>query len=136
MSEVSTGAKLELRIGTVPIAYANNVQYNLEIVTEAIQGIDEIKIDEYAEVGTRVTFTASMFRVAFKAAFSLGIQPKIENLLRQPELTAQIKDKTQGVVLLKMNGLKLVGRSGTVNARGIWTETLSFVARRMFDEGE
>jgi len=144
MSEVVTGAKLELRIGNVAIAYANNVEYKLDLLTETIQGIDEIEVDEYAEIGTRVTFSASMFRVAFQAAFSLGIQPKIDQFLRQPELVAYItfsnsfkrNNNAKQPILLRLNGLKLVGRSGVVNARGVWIETLNFVARRMSDEGE
>ncbi|CAK0749595.1 conserved hypothetical protein [Azospirillaceae bacterium] len=133
-SQVATGAKLELRIGTIPVAYASQCSYTYNINVETIQGVDQLTVDEHAEVGTTVTFTASMFRVAFKAAVTNGWQPKLKVLLQQPELVAIIKDKISGVVLAQISGLKLTSRSGTVAARGTFTETLTFVGKIFEDE--
>jgi len=134
MGQVATGAKLELRIGTIIVAYANNATYNYEIEVEKIKVVDEEVVSEYAEVGTSVTFSASMFRVAFDAAITNGWMPKLDKLLQQPELTATIKDKISGATLVSISGIKCVGRSGSVDARGIWIETLNFVGRLFNDE--
>ena len=134
MSKVATGAKLELRIGSVTVAYASQCSFNYQTNIETIQGIDQLVPDEHAEIGTTVTFTASMFRVAFQAAVTNGWQPKLDKLLQQPELVAVIKDKISGVVLLQIEGLKMTGRQGSVDARGVFVETLSFVGKRFFDE--
>jgi len=134
MSQVATGAKLELRIGLVTVAYANQCTYNYQTNVEVIQGIDNIQVDEHAEVGTTVSFQCSMFRVAFKSAITNGWQPKLDKLLQQPELVAIIKDKVSGVVLFQIDGVKMTGRSGSVDARGVFVETLQFVGRRFFDE--
>ena len=108
--------------------------YTYTINVETIQGVDQLTIDEHAEVGTSVSFTASMFRVAFKAAVTNGWQPKLNVLLQQPELVAVIKDKISGVVLFQLSGLKMTSRSGSVDARGVFTETLTFVGRIFEDE--
>jgi len=134
MSQVATGAKLELRIGTIIVAYANNAEYNYEIELERIKTVDEETVTEYAEVGTNVTFSASMFRVAFEAAITNGWMPRLEKLLQQPELTATIVDKVSNSILLNISGVKCVSRSGSVDARGVWIETLSFVGRVFRDE--
>jgi len=134
MSQVATGAKLELRIGTIIVIYANNATYNYVIETEKIKTIDNETVDEYAEIGTVVDFSASMFRVAFEAAITNGWMPKLEKLLQQPELTATIKDNVSGATLVNITGIKCVGRSGSVDARGVWVETLRFLGRVFRDE--
>lgn len=134
MSQTATGAKLELTIGLVLVAYASNCSYSFTTSVEAIQGIDNLVVDEHAETGITVNFTASMFRVAHTAAVENGWQPKLEVLLQQPELVATVKDKISGATLLQLTGLKLVGRTGSVDARGVFVETLNFVAKRFYDE--
>ena len=95
-SKVATGAKLELRIGSVVAAYANSASYNYTVNVETIQTVDNLVPDEHAENSTTVNFTASMFRVAFQAAVTNGWQPKLDQILQQPELVAVIKDKVSG----------------------------------------
>ena len=134
MSQTATGAKLELTIGLVLVAYASNCSYSYSVSMETLQGIDNLVVDEHAETGIAVNFSASMFRVAHTAAVENGWQPKLEVLLQQPELVATIKDKVSGATLLQLTGLKLVGRTGSVDARGVFVETLAFVAKRFYDE--
>jgi len=133
-SQTSTGAKLELAIAGVVVAYANNATYTTNHNMQPIERFGEVEVNEHAELGITVEFSASMFRVAEQAAVSLGLQPRIADFLKQPELTATLKDKEQDSVLLTINGVKLQSRSGTVDARGVFTETLNFVGRIVFDE--
>ena len=72
-SKVTTGAKLELRIGTIVVAYATNVQYTWDYEVQAIKGIDDLTVREHAETGAIVSFSASMFRVAHTSAVKNGI---------------------------------------------------------------
>jgi hypothetical protein len=80
-----------------------------------------------------VDFTCTTFRVFEKSAVSLHFQPVLKELLLQPELVVTILDE-QNRTLLSVSGVKLTGRSGTVDARGVWTETLTFVGRLAHDE--
>jgi len=75
-----------------------------------------------------------MFRVNQQATISLGIMPKITKFLEQPELVCTIRDKTKSSVLVTITNIKCTGRSGSVDARGAFTEQLTFVGRVMFDE--
>ena len=133
-SQVSTGAKLELKIGGVTVAYANNASFTLNHNLAPIEVFNEHTVNEHAELGVTVEFSASMFRVNKKAAVALGIMPRIADFLKQPELTAVIKDKVQNSVLVTITGIKITSRSGPVDARGTFTETLNMVGRVMFDE--
>jgi hypothetical protein len=134
MSDVITGAKALFAINGIIIAYASSCSYNWNHAHEPIQVLDELPVAEHAETGMTVDFSCSMFRVARKSTVSLGIQPKLERLLQQPELVVTIKDRVTGDTLLNVEGVKLTGRSGAFDARGAWAETLSFVGRKMTDE--
>lgn len=133
-SQVSTGCKMELSIGGVVVAYASNASYNINHNHQAIELLGEVTVNEHAELGITVDMSASMFRVDQKAAVSLGIQPKINDFLSQPELVITLRDKVKDSVLVTATGIKLSGRSGSVDARGTFTETLNFVGRVIFDE--
>lgn len=133
-SQVSTGCKLELNIGGTVVAFASNVSYNLQHNHQPIELLNEVTVNEHAELGVTVDFTASMFRVNKKAAVALGIMPRISSFLQQPELVCTIFDKTKTSVLVTITGVKCTGRNGSVDARGAFTEQLSFVGRVMFDE--
>jgi hypothetical protein len=136
MSNVETGAKLVLTINGQEVAYASNVNYNLAYNTIPISGIDQIEIDELAEVSISVNFTCSMFRVNKKGAISLGLMPKLSQILKRDELTAVIKSRVSNSTLLIVAGLKCIGRSGNFDARGAWVEILTFQGRRLYDEAE
>jgi hypothetical protein len=133
-SQVSTGAKLELKIGGVTVAYANQCSYTVNHNMQPIETFNEHTINELAELGVTCEFSASYFRVNRKAAISLGLMPKIANFLTQPELTMLIKDKISDAVLVTITGAKCTSRSGSVDARGVFTESLSFQGRVMNDE--
>lgn len=133
-SQVSTGAKLELKIGGVTVAYASNASFTVNHNLAPIETFNEHTVNEHAELGVTVEFSASMFRVNRKAAVELGIMPRIADFLKQPELVCIIKDKVQNSVLVTITGVKVTSRSGTVDARGVFTESLNMVGKVMFDE--
>ena len=141
MSFVITGAKAIFSINGTKVAYASEVNYNWTLPVHPIEVIDQLEIAEHAETGVRIEFSCMQFRVARQSVISLGIQPKLNKLLQRPELVVTIMSqmqvggkKTSKLNLLQVNGVKLVGRSGSVAARGVWTETLSFVGRLVSDE--
>lgn len=134
MARVISGAKLGLFVSNVPVAYANNVQFTSNLKYEEIREIDGLEVVEFAELGTEVTFTAQQFRINFNSAKAKGWEPSLNSLLKQPELTATVFNKFDGATVMTLQGLKLVGRQGSVDARGVYTETLTFRARAFYDE--
>jgi len=134
MSRVVSGAKLELAINNVPVAYTSQVSFSYNLKYEDIREIDNPESVEIAELGTEVELQVSQFRINFNSVRSQGIQPSLKNLLQQPELIATVYNRHDGNTMMTLQGLKLVGRSGSVDARGVFTETLVFRAREFYDE--
>ena len=134
MSQVITGARAIFTINNQKVAFASDCNYTWSHNMQPVEVLDQLEVAEHAEVGMSIDFSCTMFRVARKSAVSLGIQPKLSALLSQPELVVTISDKVSGDILLSVSGVKLASRSGSVNARGVWTESLNFVGRLANDE--
>ena len=135
MSKVLTGARAIFKIQGNKIAYASDCSYNINHDHQPIECLDRIDVIEHAEIGYNVGFTCSVFRVADKSATNLGIQPLLEAILTQQELTAEIIDKITNKTILRITGVKFTGRSGSVGARSPGNETWTFVGLRASDEG-
>lgn len=119
------------------IAYASNCSYTLNHNLQPVEAIGDPKVKEHAELGITVDFTCTMFRIYSQGAVELGIQPKLANILSHPNLVVTISTKDANdaeQTLVKVERVRLTGRSGTVDARGVWTETLTFVGRKFVDE--
>ena len=59
---------------------------------------------------------------------------KFSQILTQGELVVDIIDRNTGAIILLMTGVKLQARQSTMDARGVMTETWSFVGRKSEDE--
>jgi len=129
-----TGARAIFRIAGSKIAWASNVSYNENYQLEPINVLDQLQVQEHAEVGYTVDMQCQSFRVAEASVKQLGIMSTLSQVLTQGELTAEVIDKITGATLLLMTGVKLQARQTTVDARGVMTETWSFVGRTSEDE--
>jgi len=134
MSQVFTGVRAVFKIQGTPIAFASNCSYNWNHNHQAVEVLDKLEPTEYAEIGYTVDFSCTSFRVADKSAIQLGVQPVLEAILTQPELVVELQDKVANKTILRITGVKMQSRSGTVDARGTATETWSFVGLRATDE--
>ena len=134
MSTVMTGAKAIFRLGGIQVAYASSVTYNENIQLEEVNVLDQLAVVEHAEVGYRVDLSCQSFRVANQSVKQLGLMPKLNQILTQGELTAEVIDRTTGAVLLLMEGVKLESRQTSLDARGIMTESWTFKGRKSSDE--
>lgn len=134
MSQTFTGPRAIFKIQGVEVAYASNVNYNISHDHQPIETLDHLAPLEYAEVGYKVDFSCSTFRVAGRSAVQLGIQPKLEDILTQPELVVELQDRIKQITILRITGVKMTGRSGSVDARGVGTENWSFVGLKASDE--
>lgn len=134
MSTVMTGAKAIFRLGGNQVAYASNVSFNEQIQLEEVNTLDRLEVLEHAEVGYRVDMSCQNFRVANQSVKQLGIMSRLNQILTQGELTAEIIDRTTNAVILLMEGVKLESRQTSVDARGLMTETWSFKGRKSSDE--
>ena len=136
MSTVMTGAKAIFSLNSTAIAFASNVSYNENIAYEPVNVLDKLEVVEHAEVGYTVDMQCQNFRVPNASVKQLGIMSTLPQILTQGELSASIIDRETGAIILLMTGVKLQARQTTVDARGVMTETWSFVGRQSVDESE
>ena len=134
MSTVFTGAKAIFRLNGNQIAFASSVDYNENIQLEEVNVLDNIAVEEYAEVGYRCELSCRAFRIANQSVKQLGIMSKLNQLLTQGVLTAEVIDRTTNAVLLLMEGVKLESRQATIDARGVAQETWTFKGIKASDE--
>jgi len=134
MSQTQTGARTIFRINGQKVAFASDCSYNITHDHVPIDVLDKINSVEYAEVGYTCNFTCNTFRVPGMSPVEQGFMPKLEEILTQPELTAELIDRITGQTILRVVGVKLTGRSGNIGARSAGTESLSFVGLRASDE--
>ena len=136
--KVVTGSRAQFQIGGYVIAYASNVSYNENITYEPINVLDKLQVEEHAETGYTVDLQCQNFRVIGKSVKALGVMPKLEQILTQGGMTATIVVGlgSATTTILRMEGVKLQARQTTVDARGVMTETWSFVGIKSSDESE
>lgn len=134
MTQVMTGAKAIFRLGGNQVAFASSVSFNENIQLEEVNVLDQLEVLELAEVGYRVDMSCQNFRVANQSVKQLGIMSRLNQILTQGELTAEIIDRASGAVILLMEGVKLESRQTQVDARGVMSETWSFRGRKSSDE--
>ena len=136
MTAVMTGAKAIFSINDTAIAFASNVSYNENIAYEPVNVLDRLEVAEHAEVGYTVDMQCQNFRIPNASVKQLGLMSTLPQILTQGELKATIVDRVTGAVILLMTGVKLQSRQTNVDARGVMTETWSFVGRQNLDESE
>ncbi len=134
MSQTFSGARAIFSINGNKLAYASDCNYTINHDVQEITVLDRINPLEHAEVGYSVSFSCNTFRVANQSAVKIGIAPKLEQILTQSELTAELIDRLTGKTLLRVIGVKMTSRSGGVSARGVATESWSFVGIKASDE--
>jgi len=135
-TQVMTGSRAIFSIGGNQVAYASNVSFNENIQYEPINVLDRLDVVEHAEVGYTVDFQCQNFRVPLASVKQLGIMSKFHEILKQGELTVDVVDENTGAIILLMTGVKLQARQTTADARGVMTETWSFVGKKAQDESE
>lgn len=134
MSVTSTGARVVFRVQGQKVAFANAINYTVAHAHQPVDVLDQLTPAEYAETGYTVNFTATMFRVSDQSALSLGIRPKLQNILTQPELTAEMIDRITGKTLFLIERVKCTQEDFSVDARSLAQLTLSFVGIKQSDE--
>ena len=115
-----------------------------EIDYQAVEVLDNIEPLEHVPVGYRATLTASQVRLIGQTLVTLGFYPKkgrtpsdfLSNILQLPELTGQLTDSVNEIVIARFFGVKIASRNFNVDARGMVLEDLTFVVRRQTDETE
>ena len=134
MSVTSTGARVVFRVNGAKVAFANAVNYTVAHAHQPVDVLDQLEPAEYAETGYTVNFTATLFRVAGQSPISAGLRPKLQDILTQPELQAELIDRITGATLFLIERVKCTQEDFNVDARALGQLTLNFVGIKMSDE--
>ena len=134
MSQSSTGARVVFRVGGTKVAFANSINYTVAHALQPVDVLDQLDPKEYAETGYTVNFTCTMFRVSNQDAISLGLRPKLQDILSQPEITAEMIDRVTGATLMLIERVKCSQEDMTIDARSLGQLTLNFVGIKMSTE--
>lgn len=135
MSQTSTGARIVFRISGKKVAFANSTSVTVAHAHQPVDVLDQLEPMEYAETGYTVNFSATQFRVSGASAIALGLAPKLQDILTQPELTAELVDRITGATLMLVSRVKCTQQDYTVDARSLMQSTLAFVGIKYDDEG-
>jgi hypothetical protein len=135
MSQTSTGARVVFRVNGTKVAFAQAMSYTVAHQHQPVDVLDQLDPVEYAETGYTVNFSVNQFRVANQSAMAIGLRPRFQDILTQPELTAELVDRITGATLALLQRVKCTEESLNIAARDIGQVTLNFVAIRMDDEG-
>lgn len=137
-SQVITGARAVFKVNGNKVAYASNCSYNWNYNHQPVEAISDPGVLEHTPLGSTVDFTCNMFRVLSKGPAAMKFHTSLEQFLAQDTLTVDIYDvKSAGAestAVLHIGDVKMTSRAGTVDARGVWTETISFVGIAINDE--
>ncbi len=134
MSVTSSGARVVFRVNGTKVAFANAVNYTVAHAHQPVDVLDQLEPAEYAETGYTVNFTATLFRVSNQSAINTGLRPKLQNILIQPELTAELIDRVTGATLFLIERVKCTQEDFNTDARSLAQITLSFVGIKQSDE--
>lgn len=134
MSLTSTGARVVFRVDGTKVAFANALSYTVAHAHQPVDVLDQLEPAEYAETGYTVNFTSTLFRVSNQDAISLGLRPKLQDILTQPELTAELIDRITGVTLFLIERVKCTQEDLSIDARNLGQITLSFVGIKQSTE--
>lgn len=134
MSQTESGAKLVFRVNGAKVAFANALNYTVTHGLTPVDVLDQLEPAEYAETSYTVNFSASLFRVAGRSAIAVGLRPKLQDILTQPELTAELIDSKTNTTIMLMERVKCSQEDFNVAARDLGQVTLSFVAIKQSDE--
>lgn len=134
MSDSSTGARVVFRMNGAKVMFANAMNYTVAHAHQPVDVLDQLTPHEYAETGYTVNFSCNMFRISNRDPISQGLRPKLQDILTQPELTAELIDRVTGVTLLLIERVKCTQEDFNIDARNLGQLTLSFVGIKMSNE--
>lgn len=137
-SNILQGARAAFKIttpdGEKVVAWATGVSVseNREHVPAYV--IDSIGPKEIVPVAYSCSMSCTTFLVPGQSPVSLGIAPRVQDILTAPDLKCVIYDRNGDVPIRVMEQVRFVGRNAGVAARGEGTETWDFVGIIMYDE--
>lgn len=132
-SAAITGARIVFKINGTEVFFANSYQHTVAHAMQPVDTLGQPEPAEYAETGYTVNFSATAFRVNTKGAVAQGLRPRLEDLMRQPELTATVVDKITNTTKYNITRVKCSQEDFNSTARDLAQLTLAFVGIKLIE---
>jgi len=116
------------------MAFATDVSYSLDTEFKVIREIDNSLPAELAPSLISVQVVASGLRFPFGTPTMTRLSPTILNIMTQPYVTIELRDRQTDATILYVAKAQLIRRGGRVSSRGMGTETWTFLGISFWDE--
>lgn len=135
-TQAIAGARVIFKVNGTPVLYANAMNYTIQHTHQPLEVLDQLVPAEYMETAYMVNFSCSMFRVPHRDSVSLGLRPKLSDILIQPGLTVELIDSATNTTLVLVEQVKCVQETFSIDARSLGQLTLDFVGLKLSTEGD
>jgi hypothetical protein len=116
------------------VAFATDVTYIIETEFKAQAEIDNFLPAELYPNAVRVQVVMSGIRIPNGSPAVELLQPTMLNMIQQPYTEIELRDRGTDLTILNVPQAMMTRRAGKVGARGLGTETWSFIGIGYFDE--
>lgn len=138
--QVFSGPRALFKVAETPIGYAGEVSGEETCDFEPVDVLDMLEVREHVPVAYRCSLSARVFRVIGQSIKSLGIFPKLTDIITSEAMTAAIEDAhpVNGGRrnMAFFTGVRCAGHTWDTSARGMVSDQVNFVAIRVQDESE
>lgn len=140
MTETFAGARAKIfattATGRQQVGFATGVSGQENIMLQRIDVLGDIDSTEITPVGRTVSFSCDYVRMLKNSIQEQGMFARgdTEAVITFDELTFEIEDDISGEVVWTIVGAKSESRSWRVDRSGVMTSSVSYQARKLFDE--
>jgi len=132
--KVLTGARAILKLNGDLVVFATDVSYSIESEFKPLREIDNSLPAELTPGQISVQVVASGLRIPNGSPTLSRLFPTVLNAMRQPYCTIEIRDRLTDATILYVDRAQMTRRSGRVSARGMGSETWTFIGIAWWDE--
>jgi hypothetical protein len=131
-----TGARAIIRVNGEILAFATSVTYTFDTQYVQIWEVDSSSAAELAPTKMNIEVTCTNIKIPDQSPTKSGIQANFWSHLKQCYSSIEILDRNTDELILFVETAMLTRREGTINSRGIATETWVFKGMDGWDEQE
>lgn len=132
--KILTGARAIIRMNGDVVVFATDVSYSIEHEFKPLIEIDNSTPAELTPGRTSIQVVASGLRVPNDSPTMSRLAPTVANAMTQPYCTIELRDRQTDATILYVDRAQMTRRTGRVAARGMATETWTFIGIGWWDE--
>lgn len=134
-SKTLTGARAQLIVNGRLVGLFTNCSYNITYDAQPIYILGRYSASEITYTAQEVvTVDATGFRIIDASPHSAASIPKLQELLNHEDISLALVDRKTGKTFLTVVGVRPMGYSSGVSARGVVEVSVRFMGLRAADE--